>query len=307
MIGLFNTFNNYSQVSITQLDLTSSEDLTQLDVQNNTLYCRVLWIHYTSLFFQSNWVRSSEMLSPTPIGKTSIALSWCNVFVKSIVFFCHPIYCITCDCLYFYEYITSSACYVGSPDSYHCMVNSILALMQMPCYLSRWRRKLPPTWLPSRDRANPLFSSQPFRFDFQSRKDKITMNLFTFLCDLSLGTPFKNRKAKICVVFYFWFRRKEVIEPRNKKREILFNLFFFFILPFLLINYIVQYVRSRMRKPNEGENETEDEEQSDEVRLVDSKLFWREHCTFFLLRKLKHMSDQIPRAEIFLNSYETFI
>jgi hypothetical protein len=48
-----------------QLDLTSSEDLTQLDVQNNTLYCLVLWIHYTSLFFQSNWVRSSEMLSPT--------------------------------------------------------------------------------------------------------------------------------------------------------------------------------------------------------------------------------------------------
>jgi hypothetical protein len=48
-------------------------------------------------------------------GKISIALSWCNVFIKSIVFFCHPIYCITCDWLYFFEYITSSACYVGSP------------------------------------------------------------------------------------------------------------------------------------------------------------------------------------------------
>jgi hypothetical protein len=40
------------QTWLSQLDLTSSEDLTQLDVQNNTLYCLVLWIHYTSLFFQ---------------------------------------------------------------------------------------------------------------------------------------------------------------------------------------------------------------------------------------------------------------
>jgi hypothetical protein len=33
---------------------TYSEDLTKLDVQNNTLYCLILCIHYTSLFFQSN-------------------------------------------------------------------------------------------------------------------------------------------------------------------------------------------------------------------------------------------------------------
>jgi hypothetical protein len=56
-------------------------------------------------------------------GKTSIALSWCNVFIKSIVFFCHPIYCVTCDWLYFYEYITSSACHVGSPCAKHVAQN----------------------------------------------------------------------------------------------------------------------------------------------------------------------------------------
>jgi hypothetical protein len=64
---MFGVLGHLIDFLIIQLDLTSSEDLTQLDVQNNTLYYLVLWIHYTSLFFQSNWVESSEMLSPTLI------------------------------------------------------------------------------------------------------------------------------------------------------------------------------------------------------------------------------------------------
>ncbi|EDO36432.1 predicted protein [Nematostella vectensis] len=50
---------------------------------------------------------------------------------------------------------------------------------------------------------------------------------------------------------------KEVIEPRNKKKELLLNLFFFFILPFLLIYHLVGWIRWRMRKPG-----SEDEEQA---------------------------------------------
>jgi hypothetical protein len=76
-----------------------------------------------TLFLALNLAKSSpSALSCDPtlelelLSGTSIALSWCNVFIKSVVFVCHPIYCITCDWLYFYEYITSSACYVGSPN-----------------------------------------------------------------------------------------------------------------------------------------------------------------------------------------------
>jgi hypothetical protein len=64
----------------------------------------------------------STLCSILYIGKTSIARSWCNVFIKYIVFFCHPIYCITCDWLYFYEYITSCACYVVSPFVYYTLL-----------------------------------------------------------------------------------------------------------------------------------------------------------------------------------------
>nr|QIC49960.1 hapless 2 [Actinia equina] len=55
---------------------------------------------------------------------------------------------------------------------------------------------------------------------------------------------------------------KEVVEPRNKKKEILFNLFFFFILPFLLIRYLVQYVRTRIRKQTDGKEEAKLEEEA---------------------------------------------
>jgi flagellar biosynthesis protein FlhB len=76
--SVFNSRSRCFLVS-SQLDLTSLEDLIQLDVQNNTLYCLVLWIHYTSLFFQSNWVRSSEMLSPT-LSSFSYGLEWTTFF-----------------------------------------------------------------------------------------------------------------------------------------------------------------------------------------------------------------------------------
>jgi hypothetical protein len=83
---------------------------------------------------QSPWlwehVTRQENLHSTREAHTSlIALSWCNAFITSIVFFCHPIYCIKCDWLYFYEYIKSSACYVGSsPDWYYSKDKSIWVL-----------------------------------------------------------------------------------------------------------------------------------------------------------------------------------
>ncbi|KAK3748714.1 hypothetical protein QZH41_004710 [Actinostola sp. cb2023] len=53
--------------------------------------------------------------------------------------------------------------------------------------------------------------------------------------------------------------RNQVVEPRNKTLEIVFNVFFFFILPFLLIHYLVRYIRQRLYPPSMDEEEEESE------------------------------------------------